>query len=137
MNTLHATHAPSGRRAAAGGLATFAAVMLVIGGVLDALRGISAIFKDNIFVTTPDYVYKFDVSGWGWIHLILGILAVLIGFGLFRFTLWARLAGILIAGLLVITSFLSLPYYPLWSIVLIALYGFVIWALCVVRKERA
>ncbi|MGP3984984.1 DUF7144 family membrane protein [Streptomyces sp. KR80] len=122
-------------RPLAGGLVVFAAVMLIIGGILNVFRGIMGIAEDDIFVTTPNYVFEYDVTGWGWIHLILGALAVLAGFSLFKATVWARIAGVGLAGLLLISSFLSLPYYPIWSVVLIALYGFIIWALCVVRRE--
>ncbi|MGP3975615.1 DUF7144 family membrane protein [Streptomyces sp. 8N114] len=115
------------------GVVTFGAVMLVIGGVLGIFRGIMAVAKDNVFVSTPDYVFRFDVSGWGWIHLILGFIAFAVGLSLFKARLWARIAGVAIAGLLLVTSFLSLPYYPVWSVVLIAMYGFIIWALCVAR----
>ncbi|MFI8848866.1 hypothetical protein ACIGW3_01460 [Streptomyces sp. NPDC053499] len=124
-----------GTNSLAGGVVTFGGVMLVLAGVLDALRGIMAIAKDNIFVSTPNYVFRFDVEGWGWIHLILGVLAIPVGLSLVKGRLWARIAGVVIAGLLLITSFLALPYYPFWSIVLIALYAFIIWALCVYRPE--
>ncbi|MDF4251999.1 MULTISPECIES: hypothetical protein [unclassified Streptomyces] len=130
-------HPASHREPMAAGIATFAAVMLVIGGVLGILRGIMAIANDNVFVNTPDYVFEFNVEGWGWIHLALGIVALMTGLSLFKLTLWARVAGVTIAGLLLVSSFLSLPYYPVWSVVLIALYGFVIWALCVARPESA
>lgn len=115
---------------------TFAGVLLVIVGILDVLRGIMAIAQDDIFVLTPSYVFRFDVTGWGWIHLILGVVAILVGLGLLKGALWARIAGIAIAGLLVIVNFLSLPYYPVWSVVAIALYVFIIWALCAVHPDR-
>ncbi|WP_328773251.1 DUF7144 family membrane protein [Streptomyces sp. NBC_00286] len=118
---------------AAAGLVVFAAVMLVIAGVLDIFRGIMGIADDDLFVATPQYVFRFDLTGWGWFHLILGFLGVLIGVSLFKAALWARIAGVAIAGFLIIANFLSLPYYPVWSIISIALYSFVIWALCVVR----
>ena len=121
--------------AAAAGLVVFAAVMLVIAGVLDIFRGIMGIAGDDLFVTTPQYVFRFDLTGWGWFHLILGFVGVLIGVSLFKATLVARIAGVAIAGFLIIANFLSLPYYPVWSIIAIALYSFVIWALCVVRPE--
>jgi hypothetical protein len=41
-----------------------------------------------------------------------------------------------IAGLVIIANFLSLPYYPVWSVVMIAISGFIIWALCVVQREN-
>ncbi|MFI9763474.1 hypothetical protein ACIHFB_36730 [Streptomyces sp. NPDC051963] len=121
--------------AAAGGLVIFAGVMLFIGGVLAVFRGIMGIADDDVFVATPNYVFKFDLTSWGWIHLILGAVAVLVSFGLFSAAVWARVVGVGIAALLLIASFLSIPYYPVWSITLIALYAFVIWALCVVKRD--
>ncbi|GGY41441.1 DUF7144 family membrane protein [Streptomyces tanashiensis] len=119
----------------AGGLTTFAGVLLFIAGVLDLLRGIMAIAEDDVYVSTPNYLFKFDLTSWGWIQLILGAIAILVSTGLFARATWARVVGVGIAGLLIIANFLSIPYYPLWSIILIALYAFVIWALCVVRRE--
>ncbi|MCW7944008.1 membrane protein [Streptomyces hygroscopicus] len=130
------SHRSSGAMAAATGLTLFAAVMLFISGVLAIFRGVMAIARDNVFVTTPNYVFKFDLTGWGWIHLILGALAVAVSIGLFAAATWARAVGVGIAALLIIVNFLSIPYYPLWSLTLIALYGFVIWALCVAGSEN-
>jgi len=121
----------------AGGLVVFAAVMLVVSGLLDLLRGIMAIAKDDVFVSTSDYTFRFDLTGWGWIHLILGALAIAVGVGLFRMSLWARVLGVVLAALLIVVNFLSLPYYPVWSIVAIAFYAFVIWGLCVARPGDA
>lgn len=133
--TQQTTHAHTGRDAMAGGFVTFAAVILVVAGILDLFRGIMGIAKDNVFVATPRYVFRFDLTAWGWIHLIFGVIAIVVGFSLFQAALWSRIAGIIIAGLLLIANFLSLPYYPLWSLVAIALYVAIIWALCVVRKD--
>ncbi len=119
----------------AGGLVVFGAVMLIIGGILDVLRGIMAIAEDDVILSTPNYVFEFDTTGWGWIHLILGALAILVGLSLFQARTWARIVGVALAGLLLISSFLALPYYPVWSVVLIAIYGFIIWALCVVQPQ--
>ncbi|MEV1062765.1 hypothetical protein [Streptomyces sp. NPDC050263] len=136
MATTASPHRSESSRAAAGGLVTFAAVMLFIGGVLGIFRGIMAIADDDVFLRTPNYVFKFDLTSWGWIHLTLGVVAVLVSMGLFSAAVWARVIGVGIAGLLLIVSFLSIPYYPIWSMTLIALYGFVIWALCVVRRDE-
>lgn len=133
-SSLHHPHSERSLAAAAG-LTVFAAVMLLIAGFLDIFRGISAIVHDTVYVNTPHYVYAFSLTGWGWIHLFLGIAAVMVGIGLFKVSTWARVLGIVIAALLVIANFLFLPYYPLWSIVVIAMCGFVIWALCIVRHE--
>lgn len=131
------THHPyAGTRPAwAEGIMVFGAVMLLIAGVLGIFRGIMAIAEDNVFINTPSYVFKFDLTGWGWIHLVLGVIAVVVSFGLFRTATWARVAGVGIATLVIIANFLSLPYYPVWSIIVIAFSSFVIWALCVVKRE--
>ncbi|SFC74502.1 DUF7144 family membrane protein [Streptomyces aidingensis] len=123
---------PRPSSAMAGGVTIFAAVMLIVAGVLDILRGIMAIAEDDIFVATSDYIFQFDLTGWGWLHLILGALAVLVGFGLFGMALWARTAAVFIAGVLIIGNFLSIPYFPVWSLVAIALYAWIIWAVCTV-----
>ncbi|MFJ3336333.1 hypothetical protein [Streptomyces sp. NPDC086766] len=137
MTTAHHARPESAKQQWAGGLMMFGAVMLMIGGVLDIFRGIMGIAQNNVFVTTPNYVFQFNLSGWGWVHLILGAVAVVVSLGLFQGAMWARVGGVVIAGLIIIANFLSLPYYPVWSIVAIAISGFVIWALCVVRPEES
>ncbi|MGW3160808.1 DUF7144 family membrane protein [Streptomyces sp. NPDC001089] len=118
----------------------FAAVMMIFGGAMAIFQGIAAIVKTDVFVVTRNYAYTFDLTGWGWIHLVLGVLVVLAGIALFRGAMWARITGIALAGLSMIANFLWLPYYPVWAIVLIAVDAFVIWALCIgardVRESR-
>ncbi|MFE9025149.1 hypothetical protein ACFYOA_02600 [Streptomyces iakyrus] len=138
---MTATHPTHGHRTAKHGLATgmtvFAAVMLMIAGILAVMRGIAAISEDEVFVSTPNYVFAFDLTGWGWIHLALGVVAVLVSMGLFQGAGWARATGVGIAGLVIIANFLSLPAYPVWSVVMIAMSGFIIWALCTPRRSDA
>jgi hypothetical protein len=86
-------------------------------------------------VTTPDYIFSFDLTGWGWVHLLLGILAAVAGFAVLQGQTWARVVGIVLAGLSMIANFLFLPYYPLWSLLIIALDVAVIWALATYRRE--
>jgi hypothetical protein len=138
----HSTHTPSAERHTAKqqwaeGLMIFAAVTLMLAGLLDIFRGIMGIAEDDIFVTTRDYVFAFDLTGWGWIHLALGAVGVIVSLGLFTGATWARVLGVGIAALIVIANFLSLPYYPVWSVVMIAFSAFVIWALCVVKPDRS
>ncbi|MCX5535294.1 hypothetical protein OG785_32685 [Streptomyces sp. NBC_00006] len=123
------------REAAAGGLTIFAAVMLFIVGTMGFFRGLMAILKDNVFLSTPDYTFQFDLTTWGWIHLLLGIVAVIVSFGLFVAMKWARVLGVVLAVLIMIGNFLSIPYYPFWSLTLIAMNALVIWGLCVVKRD--
>ncbi|WP_329617646.1 hypothetical protein OG244_35855 [Streptomyces brevispora] len=122
--------APNSRQPFETGWTVFAAVLMIFGGIMAIFQGISAIAKDAVFVATRNYVFQFNLTGWGWIHLILGIVIVLAGFALFTGAAWARAVGIVLAGLGALANFMWLPYYPLWSIVLIAIDVFIIWALC-------
>jgi hypothetical protein len=119
----------------ANGLTVFAAVIMVIAGFWQALAGIAALVHDNVYVTTPQYIYSLDLTGWGWIHLLLGILVVCAGVAVFVGQMWARVVGILLAGLSLIANFLFIPHYPIWSLTIIALDVAVIWALATYRRE--
>ncbi|MFJ6212115.1 hypothetical protein ACIQGZ_02060 [Streptomyces sp. NPDC092296] len=134
---MHATPGTQGGTPAPGprdgggatGWMGFAAVLLVLNGVLGILLGITGIAKNDVYVATPRYVYRFDLTSWGWIHLVIGVLLVLVGLGVFTGAAWARWTGIFMASLGLVTQFMFIPYFPLWTITLIALDIFVIWAL--------
>jgi hypothetical protein len=113
---------------AVGGV-SFAATMLLLIGVFQALDGLVAIFNDSFFVVTKNYTFDLDVTAWGWIHLILGILLILAGWGIFTGKTWAGIAGITLAVLSAVANFFFIPYYPFWSILVIGLDVWVIWAL--------
>ena len=84
----------------------------------------------------PDFL-KFDVTAWGWIHLIAGIVVLLAGFALFSGAVWARTVGVILALVSAIANFAWLPYYPVWSILIIAVDIAVIWALTVHGRDIA
>jgi hypothetical protein len=112
-----------------------AASLMVLLGIWGVFIGIAAIVSDVVFVTTPNYTYGLDLSAWGWVHLILGVVAVLAGLALFTGATWARLVGLILAVLVAINYFLFLPFYPLWSIVVIALSVFIIWSLATTSRR--
>lgn len=116
------------------GWTAFAAVIMMISGVWSFLEGLAAIIKGQFFVVLPNYAYNVSITGWGWTHLILGILVFLAGAALFADMLWARIAGVVLAVLSAIANFLYIPYQPVWSIIVIALDVFVIWALLTPRR---
>ncbi|MEW2631273.1 hypothetical protein AB0903_06355 [Streptomyces sp. NPDC048389] len=123
------------KNGSATGWMMFAAVLMVLGGALTLLQGIAAIAEDDVFVATDDYIFRFNLTGWGWVHLILGIVILLAGVALFSGAVWARVVGVALVGLGLIANFLWLPYHPFWSIVLIAIDVFVIWALCTAPRS--
>lgn len=120
----------------ADGATIFAAVLLTTVGVFQVLEGISAIAKDDVFVSTPDYLFNIDLTAWGWVHLLLGAIAVLVGVSILYGQGWAMIAGIVIAIVSALANFLFLPYYPLWALVVIGFDLFVIWALSTVYGQR-
>jgi hypothetical protein len=113
------------------GFIVFAAVMMMMTGAFQALAGLVAIFENEFYVATRNYLFQFDATSWGWIHLIVGVIVALAGFALLSGATWARVVGITLAVLSAIANFLFIPYYPFWSLLIIALDVFVIWALAV------
>jgi hypothetical protein len=113
---------------AIGGL-TFAATMLVLIGIFQVIAGLVAIFNDDFYVLTANYTFDLDASGWGWIHLIIGIAVILVGYFLYAGATWAGVTAIVLAMLSAVSNFFFIPYYPFWSILVIALAVWVIWAL--------
>ncbi|MCA1273563.1 hypothetical protein LCE32_26530 [Streptomyces sp. 7G] len=114
----------------------FAGVLLFVDGVLGVLKGIAGIASNDVYTRINDYVFKFSVTSWGWIHLILGVVLILVGWGILKGAAWARGAGVVLASLNLIANFMWLPYTPVWAIVTIAIDVFVIWALCTDRSDR-
>lgn len=107
----------------------FAGVMLLLIGLFHAVAGLVALIDDEFYVVTANYTFEFDVTAWGWIHLIGGIVVALAGIGVFSGSTWSRLTGIAVAVVSIIVNFFFLPYYPWWSLLMIALGVWVIWAL--------
>ena len=120
----------------ASGVSVFAASMMMVVGAFQFFEGLVAVANDNFYVKTPNYVLQLDTTQWGWIHMILGALVVVAGIFIFTGNIVARSVGILLAGLSALGNFFWLPYYPLWSITIIAIDVFIIWALCSVRLNN-
>jgi hypothetical protein len=123
------------RRGIAAGTSIAAAILLLTVGVLSIFEGISAVAEDDLIVVGTDYVYKFDTTTWGWIHIVIGILLVVAALGLMTGAMWARVVAIVLAALSIIANFMWLPYYPAWSVLVIALNIVVIWAVATWRPE--
>ena len=113
---------------AIGGI-SFAAAMMVMLGVFEVIAGIAAIANDDFFVIGRNYTFDLDVTAWGWIHLLLGILLFLAGLALFRGRPWGGVVALVLAMLSAIANFFYIPYYPFWSVLIIAVCIWVIWSL--------
>src|SRR5262245_58606849 len=127
----------AGRAVGAVGMIFFASVMMVMIGFFHAMYGLAAILQNDLIVAGPEYIWRLNVTTWGWIHLGAGILVLIAGWSLFSGATWARVVGITLALISAIANFASIPYYPFWSILIIVLDVLVIWALAVYGGELA
>jgi hypothetical protein len=111
------------------GFTAFAAMMMMLMGFFQVSVGLIALFNQEFYVSTPEYVFAFDVGTWAWIHLIWGAIVLIAGFSLLSGATWARVLGAVIAAIAAAQAFVFLPYQPFWSIIIIAVSVLVIWAL--------
>ncbi|MFF9491192.1 DUF7144 family membrane protein [Streptomyces flaveolus] len=104
-------------------------VPLLISGILSILQGIAGIAKDRLFGVPRHYEYRFDLTSWGWIHLVVGVALVIVGVGMLRAMSWGRAAGLTTAAISLVTQFMFIPYYPLWSISVMTLDLIILWGM--------
>jgi uncharacterized membrane protein YphA (DoxX/SURF4 family) len=119
----------SGSELAAGIGVMFAAVMMIVNGIFQIFQGLAAVMTDEFFVTIPNYVVTVDVTTWGWIHLVLGVLIVIGGFYLFSGSRAAAVFALVLAIISTIGNFAFIPYYPVWALLLIAVDVYIMWAI--------
>jgi len=107
----------------------FAATMMIMVGIFQVFQGLAAIMSEEFYTATPGYLLDLDLSTWGWVHLVLGVLVAIAGFYLFSASRVAGIFAIVVAVLSVLTNFAFIPYYPFWALLIIAFNVFVIWAI--------
>ena len=117
------------------GIVVFAGVVMIVGGAFQALEGLAGIVHDQYLVVLPNYIYAFDLTLWGVIHLLVGLGLVVIGVSLLRGQTWARVAGMIAAVVSAILNFAWLPLSPWWAIMVIAIDVLVIWALAAYLRQ--
>lgn len=124
VGTTGATTSPSGWMA-------FSAALLIVAGLFNVIIGLVALFNRAYYVVGPNGALVFSLVGWGWLHLIIGIIAVIIGATLFTGIMWARIATVVIAGLSALAHLAFLGAFPIWSLIVIAIDVLVIWSVTV------
>jgi hypothetical protein len=120
----------SGSGSYAYGLTIVGGILLCLVAVFQILAGIVGLAKDEVYVRGLNYTFQFDVSTWGGIHLVIGLVALGTGIAIVLGESWGYVLGIVIASLSALANFTSIPLYPFWSIVIIAFDILIIWALC-------
>jgi hypothetical protein len=117
----------SGASAGAGGIG-LGGVISMVAGLLAFFTGLAAVVRQSFFTSLPGYAYRWNVHGWGWVLLVLGVLLFaagavhLLGMG------FGKLAAVGLAVLTAVAGFLFLPYSPIWGTIVVALSALAIWA---------
>jgi len=103
------------------GWTVFAGMALVVVGSLDALWGLAAILNDQVLVVGGHGAIIFDITTWGWVHLILGSIVALTGMALFTGNSTARLLAVFFVTVSAISQIVWFPLAPLWAFLIILL----------------
>lgn len=113
----------------------FAAIMLAIVGIFHMVAGFVALFQNDIYAVTPNAVWMFDYSQWGWIHILGGLLAFVAAGSLAQGHMYGRIIAVLVAAASVVANMAFVPVYPIWSLMMATIGVLVIWAVTVHGKE--
>ncbi|HEY0815186.1 MAG TPA: hypothetical protein VGE11_18100 [Pseudonocardia sp.] len=119
------------------GYAVFTAAALFVLGLWQLLAGSAALLRDALYAAPSGYLYAFDVAGWGWVELLLGVLAIGTAVVVLMGRVWGEPAAIVVASLSMLVNFLLIPYYAIWSLLIIALSVVVIWAVSAYERDVA
>ncbi|HEY7592947.1 MAG TPA: hypothetical protein VH969_07300 [Actinophytocola sp.] len=109
----------------------FAALMMILLGFFNALYGLVALFNDTYYAVGARGLLVFDITQWGWIHLIVGLAAVVTGFALRRGAMWARVLAVVLASINAVAHLAFMSANPWWAVVAIVFDVLVIWAVIV------
>ena len=113
----------------------FAALLMIIGGVMAALTGIAGIAKTTFYVVPANYWITLNVTSWGWVLVGMGVILLVAGFGVMSGANWARWLGIGVVSVSAVVSFLFIPIAPFVSITLIVVDLGIIYSLVLHARE--
>ena len=117
------------------GWVVFAGLMLFMAGMFGAIDGLVAIIQDEVFLVTDDQIILLDLTAWGWVHLIVGSIALVTGLAVLSGQPWAVFLGVFLAMASATTQLLFITVFPLWSLAIIAIDILVIYGLVVHGEE--
>ena len=114
----------------------FAGVAMIVLGAFQIIEGLVAVFQRNYYQVTPSgLIVHVNYDAWGWTHFGIGVLIVVVGFGVMAGMMWARVIGIALAVISAIVNLAFIAAYPVWGIIVIALDVIVIYALAMHGRE--
>lgn len=107
-----------------------AGLFLILSGSFHILLSLAALIGDNQDVMVPTrYSFDMNLTAWGWVHLVTGVVAVVIGVGILVNRRWAYVLGVIVAAISAVATFAFAPWSPFWALLIIAFDILVIWAL--------
>lgn len=113
----------------------FAGMLMIISGVFNVIGGLYAVINNDVYVRTPLRLLFFDVSTWGWLHLIFGVVLFLAGLAVSVGQTWARVVAVVLVMLNAMTQLTWIGVNPWWSLAVIAVDVLVLYALVVHGRE--
>ena len=114
------------------GYIAFAGIMMVVLGIFHAMMGLVGTFEEDYYaVGSSGLMLEVDYTGWGWVHLILGVVVACAGFALTRGETWARIVAVVVSVISAIVNLAFMSAYPIWSVIMITICFFVIYAVTV------
>ena len=114
---------------------TFGGVLLLATACFGFLQGASAVANDDLYSSGSAYLYEFDMTVWGWTHIVIAVLSAVVAVGILARKSWGQVTGVIVCGLSMIANFAFIPRYPLWSLIVIAVNVLVVWALTIQLKD--
>jgi hypothetical protein len=123
------SHGPGGRRVRWEGWIGLGAVLMTLIGAFAVIEGLVALLSPRFFLTGSGRVLALNLAGWGWLHLVLGLLVVVAGLSVLGGATWARGVGVALVAINMLVQLVWLPAFPAWSIIIIALDLLVLYAI--------
>jgi len=118
------------------GWAAMAGILMIVVGAFRAFSGFIGLFNDEWIVRGFNAYYFIDLSALAWWYILIGLILVLAGLAAMQMKAWGRWVGVIAVGLAMISELMWLPVYPIWSILLITLYFFMIIGLVIARPSE-
>jgi hypothetical protein len=113
----------------------FAGLLMIMSGVFNIIAGLWAVINDDLYVRAPLRLLLFDVSTWGWLHLIFGVVLFITGLAVSVGQTWARIVAVVLVMLNAMTQLTWIGVNPWWSLAVIAVDVLVLYALIVHGRE--
>ncbi len=115
----------------------FAGVVLMVRGFAEALFGLGTLLNNQFLLVTANHVAVVNVTAWGWVHLVAGLVMVAAGFSVVNGHSFGRIVAVVLTSLALLVNMTYVAAYPVWSLLLIAIDVLVLYALVVHGNEAA